>query len=79
MSELVDVETGGLPLNLPSHLPELADYYRALCAEHGHAPFVVMPPERSRGMVFLHEDPDRAWAEVGAAVGDCGAAVARRS
>jgi len=24
-----------------------------------------MPPERSRGMVFLHEDPDRAWAELG--------------
>ena len=55
----------GLPLNLPSHLPELADYYRALCAERGYAPVVVMPPERSRGMVFLHEDPDRAWAELG--------------
>ena len=55
----------GLPLNLPSHLPELADYYRELCAELGHSPVVVMPAERSRGMVFLHEDPDRAWAELG--------------
>jgi alkanesulfonate monooxygenase SsuD/methylene tetrahydromethanopterin reductase-like flavin-dependent oxidoreductase (luciferase family) len=55
----------GLPLNLPSHLPELADYYRQLCAESGHTPIVVMPAERSRGMVFLHEDPDRAWAELG--------------
>ena len=55
----------GLPLNLPSHLPELADYYRELCAELGHPPVVVMPAERSRGMVFLHEDPDRAWAELG--------------
>ncbi|MGO4443247.1 LLM class flavin-dependent oxidoreductase [Mycobacterium sp. 2YAF39] len=55
----------GLPLNLPSHLPELADYYRELCADAGHKPVVVMPPPRSRGMVFLHEDPDRAWAELG--------------
>jgi Luciferase-like monooxygenase len=37
----------GLPLNLPSHLPELAAYYRALCAERGHAAVVVMPPERN--------------------------------
>ena len=55
----------GLPLNLPSHLPEIADYYRELCAEAGHTPIVVMQPPRSRGMVFLHEDPDRAWAELG--------------
>jgi alkanesulfonate monooxygenase SsuD/methylene tetrahydromethanopterin reductase-like flavin-dependent oxidoreductase (luciferase family) len=55
----------GLPLNLPSHLPELDDYYRDLCAEAGHAPIVVMQPPRSRGMVFLHEDPERAWAELG--------------
>jgi alkanesulfonate monooxygenase SsuD/methylene tetrahydromethanopterin reductase-like flavin-dependent oxidoreductase (luciferase family) len=55
----------GLPLNLPSHLPDLADYYRELCAGLGVTPVVVMPPERSRGMVFLHEDPDRAWAELG--------------
>ena len=55
----------GLPLNLPSHLPDVADYYRELCAEAGHHPVVVMPAARSRGMVFLHEDPDRAWAELG--------------
>jgi alkanesulfonate monooxygenase SsuD/methylene tetrahydromethanopterin reductase-like flavin-dependent oxidoreductase (luciferase family) len=55
----------GLPLNLPSHLPELADYYRELCAEAGHRPVVVMQPPRSRGMVFLHEDPDEAWARLG--------------
>jgi alkanesulfonate monooxygenase SsuD/methylene tetrahydromethanopterin reductase-like flavin-dependent oxidoreductase (luciferase family) len=55
----------GLPLNLPSHLPELAEYYRELCADAGHQPVVVMPPPRSRGMVFLHEDPDRAWSELG--------------
>jgi alkanesulfonate monooxygenase SsuD/methylene tetrahydromethanopterin reductase-like flavin-dependent oxidoreductase (luciferase family) len=55
----------GLPLNLPSHLPDLADYYRELCAQAGHTPVVLMPPPRSRGMVFLHEDPDRAWVELG--------------
>jgi alkanesulfonate monooxygenase SsuD/methylene tetrahydromethanopterin reductase-like flavin-dependent oxidoreductase (luciferase family) len=55
----------GLPLNLPSHLPEVADHYRELCAQAGHHPIVVMPAERSRGMVFLHEDPDRAWVELG--------------
>ncbi len=55
----------GLPLNVPSHLPDLAEYYRALCAEAGRTPLVVMQPPRSRGMVFLHEDPDRAWAELG--------------
>lgn len=55
----------GLPLNLPSHLPEIADYYRDLCAEAGHPPIVVMPAARSRGMVFLHEDPEQAWAQLG--------------
>jgi alkanesulfonate monooxygenase SsuD/methylene tetrahydromethanopterin reductase-like flavin-dependent oxidoreductase (luciferase family) len=55
----------GLPLNLPSHLPDIADYYRSLCAAQGQHPVVVMPARRSRGMVFLHEDPDRAWAELG--------------
>lgn len=55
----------GLPLNCPKYLPEVADYYRELCAERGRRPVVVMPAERSRGMVFLHEDPERAWAELG--------------
>jgi hypothetical protein len=26
---------------------------------------VVMPADDSRGMVYLHEDPDKAWAELG--------------
>lgn len=55
----------GLPLTIPSHLPDIADYYRELCAELGRTPVVIMPPARSRGMVFLHEDPDQAWAELG--------------
>lgn len=28
-------------------------------------PFVDMVPEHRPGMTFVHEDPDRAWAELG--------------
>lgn len=55
----------GLPLSLPEYLPEIADHYRALCEENGHRPVVIMPPEHKRGMIFVHEDPERAWAELG--------------
>ncbi len=55
----------GLPLSLPTHLPDIADYYTKLCKAAGHKPVVVMPAADSRGMVYLHEDPDRAWAELG--------------
>ena len=55
----------GLPLSLADHLPEIDAYYRELCAEAGIKPFVIMPGATNRGMIFLHEDPDRAWAELG--------------
>ncbi len=55
----------GLPLSLADHLPDIAAYYRELCAEAGIAPLVVMPGSINRGMIYLHEDPDRAWAELG--------------
>ncbi|OBI86459.1 LLM class flavin-dependent oxidoreductase [Mycobacterium asiaticum] len=54
-----------LPLSLADHLPDVAEHYRQLCAEAGVAPFVIMPGPVNRGMIFLHEDPDRAWAELG--------------
>jgi alkanesulfonate monooxygenase SsuD/methylene tetrahydromethanopterin reductase-like flavin-dependent oxidoreductase (luciferase family) len=54
-----------LPLSLADHLPEIAAYYRDLCLEAGIKPLVVMPAAINRGMIFLHEDPDRAWAELG--------------
>ena len=54
-----------LPLSLADHLPDIADYYRELCAEAGLAPLVIMPGPVNRGMIYLHEDPDRAWAELG--------------
>src|SRR5262249_31373123 len=54
-----------LPLSLADHLPEIAAYYRELCAEIGMTPFILMPGATNRGMIYLHEDPDRAWAELG--------------
>lgn len=55
----------GLPLSLPDHLPDLARYYTELCVEADIRPFVIMPAAVNRGMIYLHEDPERAWAELG--------------
>lgn len=55
----------GLPLSLPDHRPDLAEYYSELCREAGLRPFVLMPPAVNRGMIYLHSDPERAWAELG--------------
>jgi alkanesulfonate monooxygenase SsuD/methylene tetrahydromethanopterin reductase-like flavin-dependent oxidoreductase (luciferase family) len=54
-----------LPLSLADHLPDVADHYRELCAEAGLAPLIIMPGPVNRGMIYLHEDPDRGWAELG--------------
>ncbi|MBW0013831.1 LLM class flavin-dependent oxidoreductase [Mycobacterium sp.] len=55
----------GLPLSLADHLPDLAGYYRRLCSDAGSTPIVLMPGPINRGMIYLHEDPERAWAELG--------------
>ncbi|HXY64064.1 MAG TPA: LLM class flavin-dependent oxidoreductase [Mycobacterium sp.] len=54
-----------LPLSLADHLPDVAAYYRELCAQAGIAPLVIMPGPINRGMIYLHDDPDRAWAQLG--------------
>jgi alkanesulfonate monooxygenase SsuD/methylene tetrahydromethanopterin reductase-like flavin-dependent oxidoreductase (luciferase family) len=54
-----------LPLSLADHLPDVAAYYRELSAEAGMAPLVIMPGAVNRGMIYLHDDPDRAWGELG--------------
>ena len=54
-----------LPLSLADHLPDVAAYYRQLCAEAGMSPLIIMPGPVNRGMIYLHDDPDRAWAELG--------------
>jgi alkanesulfonate monooxygenase SsuD/methylene tetrahydromethanopterin reductase-like flavin-dependent oxidoreductase (luciferase family) len=55
----------GLPLSLVDHLPDIADHYRELCAQKDVTPAVLMPGPVNHGMIYLHEDPDRAWAELG--------------
>jgi alkanesulfonate monooxygenase SsuD/methylene tetrahydromethanopterin reductase-like flavin-dependent oxidoreductase (luciferase family) len=55
----------GLPLSLADYLPDIDTYYRELCAMAGITPFVIMPGPINRGMIYLHEDPDRAWSELG--------------
>jgi hypothetical protein len=54
-----------LPLSLPDYLPDIADFYRELCLARGVEPIVLMPSQHNTGMTFLHEDPDKAWAELG--------------
>jgi len=54
-----------LPLNIPDYIPELKAYYEQLCQEERIEPRVQMTSPDALGMVFLHEDPDQAWAELG--------------
>lgn len=54
----------GLPLATAAHLPELEAYYQAQCAEHGTQGFCMMPSDETQ-MLFVDEDPDKAWAELG--------------
>jgi alkanesulfonate monooxygenase SsuD/methylene tetrahydromethanopterin reductase-like flavin-dependent oxidoreductase (luciferase family) len=54
----------GLPLSPAAHLPELEAYYYAQCAEHGTSGFCAMPAA-DLSLLFVHEDPDKAWAELG--------------
>jgi alkanesulfonate monooxygenase SsuD/methylene tetrahydromethanopterin reductase-like flavin-dependent oxidoreductase (luciferase family) len=54
-----------LPLSLADLLPDVATYYRELAAEAEMAPLVIMPGPINRGMIYLHDDPDRAWSELG--------------
>lgn len=54
-----------LGLSLPDHLPDIAQYYVELCAQNSVGAAVIMPARVNRGMIFLHEDPDKAWAALG--------------
>lgn len=54
-----------LPLSLADHLPDVAAYYRELCAQARMSPLVIMPGPINHGMIYLHEDPDWAWAHLG--------------
>jgi alkanesulfonate monooxygenase SsuD/methylene tetrahydromethanopterin reductase-like flavin-dependent oxidoreductase (luciferase family) len=54
----------GLPLAPPAKLPELEAYYQQLCADRGVAPVVIAPPEHV-SLLFVSDDPDRAWTQLG--------------
>lgn len=53
----------GLPLYTPMVLRELEPVYHEELARHGKRGLVVQPDE-SNTMVFLDDDPERAWSEL---------------
>ena len=55
----------GLPLDIPKPAPEIKAYYEQLCAESGVEPRVRMATLDNLPAVFVHEDPERAWAQLG--------------
>ena len=54
----------GLPFYAGAHVPGLEEYYHEQCAANGTKGFIIVPPPRVVN-VFVDEDPDRAWAELG--------------
>jgi alkanesulfonate monooxygenase SsuD/methylene tetrahydromethanopterin reductase-like flavin-dependent oxidoreductase (luciferase family) len=54
----------GLPFSAGAHVPGLEEYYHEQCAANGTKGFIIVPPPRVVN-VFVDEDPDRAWAELG--------------
>lgn len=53
----------GLPFFPPMEMPELGELYLAECEKEGKQGFVAYPAEEN-SMLFLDEDPDRAWNEL---------------
>lgn len=53
-----------LPYQPSVNLPEVFDYYRQECARQGVEP-VLLPPG-SGETIWVSEDPERTWAEIGA-------------
>jgi alkanesulfonate monooxygenase SsuD/methylene tetrahydromethanopterin reductase-like flavin-dependent oxidoreductase (luciferase family) len=54
----------GLPFFPAEHLPELEAYYYEQCQVYGTRGLCLMPAASTR-MLFVAEDPDKAWAELG--------------
>jgi alkanesulfonate monooxygenase SsuD/methylene tetrahydromethanopterin reductase-like flavin-dependent oxidoreductase (luciferase family) len=56
----------GLGLFLPLADEHLSEVYEQECARLGKQPGLVLAPsEQQPGTLFVAEDPDKAWAEVG--------------
>lgn len=54
----------GLPYYPPAPMPELIAVYEEELARHGKTGFVDWPREGT-SLVFIDEDPERAWNEIG--------------
>jgi alkanesulfonate monooxygenase SsuD/methylene tetrahydromethanopterin reductase-like flavin-dependent oxidoreductase (luciferase family) len=54
----------GLPFFPAANMPELEGYYYEKCMEYGTQGFCMMPGEETV-MLFVADDPDKAWAELG--------------
>ena len=54
----------GLPFFPAANMPDLESYYYEQCMEQGTQGFCMMPGEETV-MLFVAEDPDKAWAEIG--------------
>jgi len=55
----------GLPLMSASYIPELEAYYYEQCEKVGKPGYFVQSGERKTEMLYVSEDPDKAWAELG--------------
>jgi len=54
----------GLPFMPDGHFLDLQQLYESELEKHGKTGFCLMPPARSE-MLFVTEDPDRTWTELG--------------
>jgi alkanesulfonate monooxygenase SsuD/methylene tetrahydromethanopterin reductase-like flavin-dependent oxidoreductase (luciferase family) len=56
----------GLGLLANGNAPGMQEAYEAACREHGHQPGPTMLPDRDTpSVVFVADDVDRAWSELG--------------
>jgi alkanesulfonate monooxygenase SsuD/methylene tetrahydromethanopterin reductase-like flavin-dependent oxidoreductase (luciferase family) len=53
----------GLPFYPPMFMPELEELYYSELKKHGNTGFVYYPKE-GNSMLFIDEDPERAWQEL---------------
>jgi alkanesulfonate monooxygenase SsuD/methylene tetrahydromethanopterin reductase-like flavin-dependent oxidoreductase (luciferase family) len=54
----------GLPIYTAANVPEVEALYYEECKRLGTSGFCVMPPDKATHL-FVHDDPDEAWATLG--------------
>jgi alkanesulfonate monooxygenase SsuD/methylene tetrahydromethanopterin reductase-like flavin-dependent oxidoreductase (luciferase family) len=56
----------GLGFLAQTNLPGIQETYEAACREHGHQPgFTLLPPRDTPSVIFVAEDVEAAWRELG--------------